>query len=76
MGGMLFPYRLNSIKDYIKGFLGGDGTPVFVRDIDTIPDMTLDENKGLDISAFYHPVSEEKQLTEVSLPPTLPVVVH
>ena len=76
MGGMLFPYRLNSINDYIKGFLKGDGTPVFVRDIDTIPDMTLDENKGLDISAFYHPVSEEKQLTEVSLPPTLPVVVH
>lgn len=62
MGGMSFPYRLHSIQDYVKGFLNGDGTPVFVRDItDHIP---------------FSPVADEKALTEVSQQPSLPVVIH
>jgi hypothetical protein len=62
MGGMSFPYRLNSIQDYVKGFLAGDGTPVFVRDItDHIQ---------------FSPVADEKALTEVSQQPSLPVVIH
>lgn len=62
MGGMSFPYRLHSIKDYVKGFLAGDGTPVFVRDItDKVP---------------FSPVADEKALTEISQRETLPVVIH
>lgn len=63
MGGMSFSYRLNSIHDYVKGFLNGDGTPVFTRNID---------EEGFTFS----PVSEVKELTEVSQLQSLPIIMH
>ena len=63
MGGMSFPYRLSSVQDYVKGFLAGDGTPVFIRNID-------------EDGFMFRPVAEEKELVEISQQPTLPVVIH
>ncbi len=63
MGGMSFPYKLETIQDYIKAFLAGDGTPVYNRDI-SAPD-----------SAFL-PVSACPELTHTDLEPTLPVLFH
>jgi hypothetical protein len=63
MGAMSFPYKLETIQDYIKAFLAGDGTPVFTRDID---------EEGFE----FRPVAREKSLVEETQPHTLPVVIH
>ncbi len=63
MGGMSFPYKLNSIQDFVKAFLAGDGTPVYMRDTDA-PD------------AKFLPVSECPELTTTDAQPTLPVIYH
>ncbi|MBR3539127.1 MAG: hypothetical protein IKN79_08645 [Eubacterium sp.] len=63
MGGMLFPYRIHTIQDYVRGFLRGDGVPVFCRDI-TAP------------GSRFQPVKTEPALTVTERKPTLPVVFH
>ncbi len=63
MGAMSFPYEINSIQDYVKAFLAGDGTPMFVRDID---------EEGFE----FRPVAEEPLLVNVTQGPTLPVEVY
>lgn len=63
MGGMVFPYRLETIHDFVNGFLRGDGTPVFCGDI----------------SAPGHVFSPAESFSEritLSKEPTLPVVLH
>ena len=62
-GGMSFPYKLDSIQDFVKGFMAGEGTPVFVRNID---------EEGFSFKS----VAEEKPLVEISQRETLPVIVH
>ena len=61
MGGTSFPYKIETIQDFVKGFLAGDGTMVYMRDIDA-PD------------ARFLPVSECKELTTPTQDPTLPVI--
>ena len=61
MGGMSFPYRLTSIHEYVKGFLQGDATPVFVRD------YTAE-------GATFKSIFTEKALLETDAKPSLPVI--
>lgn len=63
MGGMSFPYRLDTIQDFVKAFLAGDGTAVFMRDINA-PD------------AAFLPVSSCPELTDTDVKASLPVVYH
>ena len=63
MGGTSFPYKLKTIQDFVKAFLAGDGTPVYMRDIDA-PD------------AKFLPVSECQDLMVTDAKPTLPIIYH
>ena len=63
MGGMQFPYRIETIDDYVRAFLSGDGTPVFCRDV-------------TDPKARFRPVVDEPELTVPTKRPSLPVVFH
>ncbi len=63
MGGMSFPYKLETIEDFVKAFLAGDGTPVYKRDISD-PDTP------------FLPVQDCPELTHTDIPATLPVVIH
>ncbi|WP_051197933.1 MULTISPECIES: PHP domain-containing protein [unclassified Butyrivibrio] len=63
MGGMSFPYKINSIEEYVKAFLAGDGTPVFWKDV-------------THTDTGFLPVDTEKSLTEISQGPTLEVITH
>ena len=62
MGGMSFPYKINTIEEYIKAFLSGDGTPVFRR-------------KVHDPSTTFKPVISEESLLNPDRGPFLPIVV-
>ena len=63
MGGMQFPYRIETIRDYVKAYLTGDGTPVFRRDV-------------TDPGEPFRPVKEATELTTITKSPELPVVMH
>lgn len=63
MGGMSFPYRINSVEEYVDAFMKGDGTPVFKVD---------PKAKG---SEFIE-VSKSVSLTQISENPTLPIIWH
>lgn len=63
MGGMSFPYKIETIQDFVKAFLAGDGTPVYKRNID-------------DTNAPFLPVSDCPELTHTDIQATLPVVIH
>ncbi len=63
MAGMSFPFRINTIEEYVAAFLKGDGTPVYKRDADNN-------------SAEFAPVSEEPSLTTVTRQPDLEVITH
>lgn len=61
MGGTSFPHKLETIEDFVKAFLAGEGTPVFMRDIDA-------ENAG------FQRVSDCDLLVVPSHEPTLPII--
>ena len=63
MGGMSFPYKIETIQNFVKAFLAGDGTPVYNRDIDAP-------------GAAFLPVSKCAELTNTEIAPTLPVNIH
>ena len=63
MGGMSFPYPIETIQDFVKAFLADEGTAVYKRDVDA-PDAT------------FLPVSDCSDFTQTDLQATLPVVVH
>ena len=63
MGGMSFPYPINSIEEYVSAFMKGDGTPVFKRNV----------HCG---SSSFTKVSEDDSLTKPSLGPTLEIITH
>ena len=63
MGGMSFPYKINSIQEYVKAFLAGDGTPMFK--------IAPESNE-----TKFTPVEESTSLTQISQRETLPVVIH
>ena len=63
MGGMQFPYRIETIQDYVRAFLAGDGTPVFRKDV-TNP------------AGSFQPVAEDPGLTAITRMPSLPVKMH
>ena len=63
MGGMSFPYKINSIQEYIKAFLAGDGTPMF---------RINPESKDTE----FTPVEESESLTKVTKEHTLPIIMH
>ncbi|SFC22715.1 PHP domain-containing protein [Butyrivibrio sp. YAB3001] len=63
MGGMSFPYKIETIQDYIKAFLAGDGTPVFRKNV---------HEEG----TKFRPVIEENSLIIPDRDNTLPVIVH
>ena len=63
MGGMSFPYKINSIQEYIDAFMKGDGTPVF-----KVAPKSEDSR--------FIKVEDSKSLTEISEKVTLPVVWH
>lgn len=63
MGGTSFPYKINTIKDFVKAFMAGDGTAVYMRDIDAS-------------DAKFLPVPECPELTDVTEGPYLPVIYH
>ena len=63
MGGMSFPYKINSISEYVEAFMKGDGTPVYKLD------PASGKNPFID-------VEKSKSLTEISKNPELPVIWH
>ena len=63
LGGTSFPYKINTIQDFVKAFKAGDGIPVYIRDADA-PD------------AKFLPVSECPELTTPDKEPSLPVIWH
>ncbi|MCR5468579.1 MAG: PHP domain-containing protein [Lachnospiraceae bacterium] len=63
MGGVAFPYKINTIEEYIEAFLKGDGTAVIKKDVDS-PD------------ARFVPVSECPELTSTTEKPTLSVIIY
>ena len=63
MGGMSFPYKIETIKDYVKAFKNGDGTPVFKKNVHG-------ENTP------FRPVAESKELTTITQEASLEVVYH
>ncbi|WP_051204956.1 PHP-associated domain-containing protein [Butyrivibrio sp. VCD2006] len=63
MGGMSFPYKINSIQEYVKAFLAGDGTPMF---------RINPESKDTE----FTPVEESELLTKVTKEHTLPIIMH
>ncbi len=63
MGGMSFPYPINTIEEFVSAFIKGDGTPVYKRNV----------NSG---SSDFLPVEQDRALTEVTKGPTLEVFWH
>ena len=63
MGGMSFPYPIETIDEYVKAFLAGDGTPVYKRD-------------ASDRNSVFEPVSRAKELTVPTLESNLKVIWH
>ncbi len=63
MGGLSFPYKINSIDEFVTAFMKGDGTPVY---------KINPEEKNSE----FLPVSEKASLTEVSQREELPVIWH
>lgn len=63
MGAMSFPYKINSIQDYVAAFLKGDGTPMY-----RINPSSKDTQ--------FEKVITSRSLTEISKQPTLPVIWH
>ncbi len=63
MGGTSFPYPIETIEDYVKAFMAGDGTPVF-------------KPNALRRRGEFLPVSGAPELTKASQAPTLEVVWH
>ena len=63
MGGMSFPYPIETIDDYVKAFMAGEGRAVYKKD-------------ALNSSEGFRPVSEAKELTTISQGPTLEVIMH
>ena len=63
LGGTSFPYKINTIQEFVKAFKAGDGIPVYMRDTDAP-------------NAKFLPVSECPELTNTDKEPTLPVIWH
>jgi hypothetical protein len=63
MGGMSFPFPIETIDDYVKAFMENEGTPVFRRNV-----------HGQ--TGRFAPVSEETTLMVTLQEPTLEVFVH
>lgn len=63
MGGMSFPYPINTIGEFVGAFLRGDGTPVYKRGV----------HEG---ESEFLPVADNPLLTVVSQEPTLDVFWH
>ena len=63
MGGMSFSYPIETMEDYVKAFMAGEGTPVYKKD-------ALNSKEG------FKPILEAKELITVSKEPTLEVIWH
>ena len=63
MGGTVFDHPINSIEEFVKAFLNGEGVPVYRENV-TIIDMD------------FMPVSDNNDLTETDKEPTLEVFRH
>ena len=63
MGGMSFPYPINTIEEYVKAFKAGDGTPVFRRDVHGS-------------KTPFRPITEDPDLMVTKEAPTLEVIWH
>jgi hypothetical protein len=62
MGGTSFPYKINTIEEYIKAFMAGDGTPVFRKNVH-------------DSSTEFRAVESDASLLNPDRNPYLPIVV-
>ena len=58
MGGMAFDYPLKDIRDYIRGVLSGEGTPVVLRGKEVIPSAEVPEftetDRGPSLPVIWH----------------------
>ena len=63
MGGMSFPYPIETIDEYVKAFLAGAGTPVCKKN-------ASDRNSG------FEPISRVKELTVPTQESNLEVIWH
>ena len=63
MGAMSFPYKINSVEEYVEAFKKGDGTPMF---------LVAPKTGNRD----FQNVGECQSLTDISKEPTLPVIWH
>ncbi len=63
MGGMSFDFPIESIEDYIRAFMAGEGTPVYRKNVHG-------KTRG------FAPVYEAKELMITTNEPTLEVFVH
>ncbi len=62
MGGTSFPYRIETIQDFVKAFRAGDGTPVYRKN-------------AHDPSTVFKPITELETLMEPEKHYFLPVVI-
>lgn len=62
MGGMSFPYKLETIQDFVKAFKAGDGTPVVRRN-------------AHDPESVFKPIVEDEKLLVPDQDYTLPVMI-
>lgn len=63
MGGTSFPYKIESIEDFVRAFKAGDATPVFRKNVH-------------DQSTAFMPITQEKSLMEPEKDPTLPIFIN
>ncbi len=63
MGGMSFSEPIETIEDFVKAFMAGEGIPVYKRDVTTS-------------KSGFMPVSEALELTRISRAPELEVIWH
>lgn len=62
-GGMSFNHPINTIEDFVEGFMSGEGTPVFKKNVQ-------------EYDSEFAPIWENKDLITVTQGPTLEVIWH
>ncbi|WP_051656596.1 PHP domain-containing protein [Butyrivibrio sp. AE3004] len=63
MGAMSFPYKINSIEEYVRAFMAGDGTPMF-------------RINPKDDSTVFSEVEKSEAMTKITKQAELPVILH